>query len=288
MAWGACRALAAPGGGTPAAGAAHALAAGAGSAAFAVWLLARLRRRRAAGGGLALPPASRAALAVTWAVVGLNLLRCVLAAAQAARGERAAERENAWDTLWLVQDLFDTAAEALVLAYLLVGYAAPTNETAARVALSAGALAAMDALAKAVAVYGGGLALFVPPAHGVGSPGVWAFWAVRSLLVGMVYAVYAFAPRVSERARALLPARPTYARYAELLGALYATYVLGCIMLLAGTRFGYCPFGIASTAYAWGFPPLVYFTFVQLDDAEDSLDLYQELHSSDLLSALEL
>lgn len=47
MAWGACRALAAPGGGSPMAGAAYALSAGLVSLLFAGWLARTLRRRKA-------------------------------------------------------------------------------------------------------------------------------------------------------------------------------------------------------------------------------------------------
>ena len=196
------------------------------------------------------------------------------------------ERESAWDTIWLVQSLLNTAAEAVVVAYLLLGHAAPGGAPQAKVAASAGAVAVLDAIAKAVAVYALSLPLFVPPARGTGGSGAWAFWAARDGLAAAAYGALA-----SPRARQLLPARPAYPRYAAVLAGCYFFLAAGSLILAAGSRFGYCLYGGAGALYSAGFPPLLFLTFVagSLDEADaEGIDLYSELDGRDLLSALEM
>jgi len=216
-----------------------------------------------------------------WAAAALSLARLGLLAASARAAKRTAPAPSpavALDVAWLGVRAGLTTVEVGAVAFLAAGHLAPTGIALARTAAVAGGVAGLEAAVEGVALFKGGVPLFrwggakgaapTPPTSGNGtqphsppstrgdlSRAKWGWWAGRDAVAAAAYGCLASLP--ASRARALLPARPAFYRYASQMAALYGIGSAGAALLALGARrAGYCTSALASLGLGSAWPAL--------------------------------
>ena len=211
-----------------------------------------------------------------WVVCVLNVLRCGVQMWQAA----PAHHETLWNALWLATRFGLTFLEVSVVVFLAQGYRADLNHAAAlgRTVAAASCFSCLDLAVKAVIIFGAGVQLFVDERE-ARSPGYywikWGYWAARGALFAAVYAAVLVAKHITAL-RDMLPAQPSFYRYAGLLLAYYSAGTVAALGAAGGARWGYCLAGICNLTYYTAYPPLLYVTFLAdfFREDEDEFDAY--------------
>ena len=219
--------------------------------------------------------------------MALARLALLIASARAARNGGALQpRPSAsLDGAWLGVRAGLTAVEVGSVAFLAAGHLAPTPTVLLRTAAVAGAAAGLEAAAEGVLVFREGVPLFrwgggrgavngtaaAEPSRGDLARPKWAWWSARSGLAAALYGALAALP--SSRARALLPARPAFHRYAAQMAALHALASAGAALLWLGARrLGYCTAAAASLGLGAAWPALFAAAFLGDFFADTGLD----------------
>uniref|UniRef100_A0A0D6QX44 Transmembrane protein adipocyte-associated 1 n=1 Tax=Araucaria cunninghamii TaxID=56994 RepID=A0A0D6QX44_ARACU len=211
-----------------------------------------------------------------WLVSILNLLWCILQAWQGVPGQA-----TAFNVLSLVTRFGMLLLEISVVVFLLQGnHASGLNALLHALVLSS-IIAGIDALIKAICIFGFGIPLFVD-GNDVGDLKKWDFWLVHNLLLVAVYGSILYLPHTKWRNR--LPAKPTFYNYIRVMFLLNTTSALGCGLLSSGVGFGYWIYGFTNICYHAFYPPFLYVTFLRDFFQEEDLHL-QDVYYSEMKDA---
>lgn len=99
----------------------------------------------------------------------------------------------------------------------------------------------------------------------------WSFWLLHALAAVIIYTAILVLPLT--RWRDILPAKPSFYRYARCLLLLYLLMAVGAILIGSKVLSGYCLYGIANWLYYAVYPPLLYYTFLAEFFSDERLDL---------------
>ncbi|XP_024387486.1 protein CANDIDATE G-PROTEIN COUPLED RECEPTOR 2 [Physcomitrium patens] len=207
--------------------------------------------------------------AFLWVICVLNICWCLLEIQQA----KNHDQETAWNIMSLLTRFGLVLLEVSVVVFMSQGYLISGWDALLRTLLFSGIFATVDAIVKAVYIFGLGIPLFTKQ-EDAGDWNKWGFWLLQNLFFSAVYVIILALPYTRWRDR--LPARPSFYRYVTVLFALNGIEGFGSLLLGIGASFGYCVYGFASFAYYALYPPLLYSTFlseflgeedVQMEDA---------------------
>ncbi|OAE33163.1 hypothetical protein AXG93_4773s1360 [Marchantia polymorpha subsp. ruderalis] len=212
-----------------------------------------------------------------WIIAILNLCWCVLQIRQAKPHQQA----TAWNVMSLVTRFGMVLLEVSVVVFLSQGYLISGWDALLRTLLFSGVFAALDAIVKAVYIFGLGIPLLVNEDDG-GDWRKWGFWLVHTLLFIGVYLLILILPYTKWRDH--LPARPSFYRYVFILFVLNSITGLGSFLLGLGADFGHCIYAFTSFAYYAFYPPLLYMTFLADFFREEDLQM-EDVYYSEMKDA---
>lgn len=206
-----------------------------------------------------------------WAVSLLNILRCLTQIAQTGHKDPVA-----WNVMWLLTRFGMVLLEVSVVVFLLQGYMTTGREALKQTLVTSGTVAGIDTAIKAAYIFVFHVPLFLYGGTS-GHSGAdmdwkkWSFWLVHTLLFIAVYFTIVILPLT--RWRDILPAKPSFYRYARFLLLLNVMAMVGAILIGSKVVSGYCVYGVATWLYYALYPPLLYVTFLAEFFADDQLDI---------------
>jgi hypothetical protein len=216
--------------------------------------------------------------AACWGVGGLALARALLLTFGGTHPAATA----ALDALWLATRAATTTLEVAAVVFLLQGYGASGAAAMARTLAAAGGAAAVDAAVQASLMFGRHVPLFTwgGPGGRAGDlrPAKWGYWLAREAAFAGAYAALVALP--NSRHAALLPARPSFFRYAAALAAVHGAVAVGALLLLAFQwRAAYCLAGAGFALFYAAFGPALYAAFLAPFFRDAALDLDAAFYS---------
>eukprot|EP00877_Chromochloris_zofingiensis_P011606 jgi/Chrzof1/669/Cz01g24150.t1 len=206
-----------------------------------------------------------------WAITVLNLLRCTVQIAQT-----GASHIVLWNLLWLLARFGMILLEVSVVVFLLQGYVTTGREALWRTLVMSGAAASAETAVKVVYIFALHIPLFLfggtsDDAAADMRWSKWSFWLLHALAAVIIYTAILVLPLT--RWRDILPAKPSFYRYARCLLLLYLLMAVGAILIGSKVLSGYCLYGIANWLYYAVYPPLLYYTFLAEFFSDERLDL---------------
>ncbi|CAM6087522.1 unnamed protein product [Calypogeia fissa] len=201
-----------------------------------------------------------------WIIAVLNLCWCILEITQA----KSSSRATVWNVMSLVTRFGMVLLEVSVVVFLSQGYLISGWDALLRTLLISGLFAAVDAIVKAIYIFGMEIPLLLNE-DDAGNWQKWGFWLVHTIIFICVYAVILILPHT--RWRDHLPAKPSFYRYVFMLFVLNIVSAIGSFILGLGADFGYCVYGLTTFSYYAFYPPLLYITFLADFFREEDLQM---------------
>ncbi|XP_004508683.1 protein CANDIDATE G-PROTEIN COUPLED RECEPTOR 2-like [Cicer arietinum] len=192
--------------------------------------------------------------ALLWIVTLLNLACSFLQAWQCSPG-----KEVPWNILSLFTASGMLYLEISLMIFLLNDNYMNAMETLAYTSIVSGIIVSVDALLKAIYVFGFGVPLFnrnVGSSHTV----KWGLWIVHTLLLAAAYGFILFVHFSKWREK--LPPRPTFYNYVVIMFIFSATTLFACGMAGFGASLGNWLYDFTVLCYHSLYLPFLYLTFL--------------------------
>ncbi|XP_020579687.1 transmembrane protein adipocyte-associated 1 [Phalaenopsis equestris] len=209
--------------------------------------------------------------ALLWIVSVLNFVWCVLQSWQC-----TPTKEFSWNILSLCTQSGMLFLEVSLIAFLLQGNHAGDLEAFTRTFVVSGVIVAVDALLKAIYLFGFGVPLFIDGVSQLNRV-KWGLWIVHKLLLTAIYGLILFVYHSKWRER--LPARPTFYNYICVMFLINTVSLFSCLLMENGFGFGFWLHGLITICYHSFYLPLLYMTFLADFFQEEDLRLENVYYS---------
>lgn len=132
-------------------------------------------------------------------------------------------------------------------------------DSLARTFTIAGFAVSLDALLKAVYIFGFGIPMF-DDGHNTTHSVKWGLWVIHRLLLTAVYGYILFIHYSKWKER--LPPRPTFYRYVIVMFAMNVVVIAACGLAGLGATIGFWMYDLANICYHSLYLPFLYVTFL--------------------------